>query len=1018
MSYDAIIQQQLADGVVEIVPDDEPTPAMGDVTYLPHRAVVKEDKLTTKVRIVYDCSAKAGGTSLNDCLYKGPCLTPLIFDSLLRFRSNNIALVADIASAYLQISVVPEQRDLLRFLWFRNVSDDDYTIQKLRFNRILFGAAPSQFLLNAVIRKHALKFQETDPTFTEIVNRGFYVDDLNTSLNNSAEAIEFYKKCNSRFADASFDVRKWRTNDPVLAKLMREEGATLENLENGKVLGIPWYENEDMLVIRLCDSIPDIDETEKVTKRLILKTVASFYDPPGWIQPAVIKLKILFQEAWKLDLDWDSEVPEELSTAWRNVIADLKTLNTIRIPRCYCTNDESNPIVSVDLHGFSDASSTAYGACVYLKFTLEDGEVKTSLVASKSRVAPLKNSQTIPRLELMGNVVLARLIEAVCSALKEEVRIDRIHCHTDSKISLSWIKAVHKEFQVFVENRVNETRRKVPPEHWSYVRTDQNPADLLTRADNNGLNEKLWWEGPEFLKTANAYTSNSSEPGEDDLIEFEKEVKVRKQPTLLVSAEESPSVDNVMDIDKYGDMLRLLRVTSYVMRFIENLKKKVKKTELCLTKYPTAEEMKRAQDMWVRANQMSLKQQRGIDQTMVQLNCKVGEDGIIRCHGRMKNANIPECAKSPVLLSKLHRWSTLVVLYCHTKVLHRVKQTLSEVRAKYWITSGRSFVKRIIGPCVVCKKLNSRPYVYPGHSDLPTLRFDDRYPFASTGCDYLGPVHVQPIYGDRKKLYKAWIVIYTCTATRAVILDLVSSTNAANFVQSFRRFVARRGSPSLMVSDNGSAFTADVTQKYATNSFVEWKFNIPESPWMGGVWERLVACVKKCLKRTVGRRRIDFVEMQTLVYEIEGILNNRPICNDYEDDVEAVLTPNHLIFGRRIESVNVQRIDSLDDEFLDRRVKHLEHMLNHFWKIWRIEYVTSLRESHKSTTTKPEVISKDDIVLIYDDKQPRHMWKLGRVNELIRSKDGVVRAAKVLVGATGILVDRPISKLYPIETRM
>ena len=147
-------------------------------------------------------------------------------------------------------------------------------------------------------------------------------------------------------------------------------------------------------------------------------------------------------------------------------------------------------------------------------------------------------------------------------------------------------------------------------------------------------------------------------------------------------------------------------------------------------------------------------------------------------------------------------------------------------------------------------------------------------------------------------------------------------------------------------------------------------------------------------------------------------MNNRPICNDYEDDVEAVLTPNHLIFGRRIESVNVQRIDSLDDESLDRRVKRLEHMLNHFWKIWRIEYVTSLRESHKSTTTKPEVISKDDIVLIYDDKQPRHMWKLGRVNELIRSKDGVVRAAKVLVGATGILVDRPISKLYPIETRM
>ena len=169
MCYDEIIQQQIQNDMVEVVPADEPTPAMGDVTYLPHRAVVKEDKVTTKIRIVYDCSAKSGGTSLNDCLYKGPCVTPLIFDCLLRFRANNVALVGDIASAYLQISVIPEHRDLLRFLWFKNVMNDDYTIQKLRFKRILFGAAPSQFLLNAVIRAHAQTYHDIDPTFTKIV---------------------------------------------------------------------------------------------------------------------------------------------------------------------------------------------------------------------------------------------------------------------------------------------------------------------------------------------------------------------------------------------------------------------------------------------------------------------------------------------------------------------------------------------------------------------------------------------------------------------------------------------------------------------------------------------------------------------------------------------------------------------------------------------------------------------------------------------------------------------------------
>ena len=217
-----------------------------------------------------------------------------------------------------------------------------------------------------------------------------------------------------------------------------------------------------------------------------------------------------------------------------------------------------------------------------------------------------------------------------------------------------------------------------------------------------------------------------------------------------------------------------------------------------------------------------------------------------------------------------------------------------------------------------------------------------------------------------------------------------------------------------MVSDNGSSFVADETRQFATNNFIEWKYNVPCSPWMGGVWERLGSCVKKCLKRTIGRRRINFVELQTLVYEVEAILNNRPICNDYEDDIDSVLTPNHLIFGRRIETSNFQRIDCLlDDENLVKRERHLEQMISYFWKIWREEYVTSLRESHKSSKSKPEIVSENDIVVIYDDKQPRHMWKLGRVDELICSKDGVVCAAKVKTGS-GIPLSRPLCKLYPV----
>ena len=156
--------------------------------------------------------------------------------------------------------------------------------------------------------------------------------------------------------------------------------------------------------------------------------------------------------------------------------------------------------------------------------------------------------------------------------------------------------------------------------------------------------------------------------------------------------------------------------------------------------------MREAHNLWVKTNQVYLTKDSEYKQIEIQFNCKVDSNGLTRCYGRMKYANIPENAKAPIMLSKEHRLSVLVVLYCHLRVMHRgLKQTLNEIRANYWITRGRSFVKKVISPCVLCRKLNGRPFVYPGHSDLPELRYDDRFPFASTGCDYLGPLFVQSI---------------------------------------------------------------------------------------------------------------------------------------------------------------------------------------------------------------------------------------------------------------------------------
>ena len=344
-------------------------------------------------------------------------------------------------------------------------------------------------------------------------------------------------------------------------------------------------------------------------------------------------------------------------------------------------------------------------------------------------------------------------------------------------------------------------------------------------------------------------------------------------------------------------------MTAYVLRFVRNLKAKLKGVSLVLKKYIIFTELKEAKFLWVKDNQ-SWFDVSSNDDLRLNLNLKKDDNGIIRSYSRLKHAKVPFDTKVPMIINKKHKLAELIVYHSHMKVLHRgVKQTLTEIRSQYWITRGRNFVKKLIYPCTVCKKLNARPYEYPGHSELPEFRFDDRFAFSSTGVDYLGPLYVLPIYGrDSDTMYKAFVVIYTCASTRAVVLDVVNDAKSSTFVDSFSRFIARRGCPNIVVSDNGSVFTAAETQTFVTNRFIRWEFTLQKAPSWGGMWERLVASLKRCIKQIVGVQKLTYIELQTLIIEIELVLNNRPIGVDFEDDYEDVLTPNHLTFGRRLES--------------------------------------------------------------------------------------------------------------------
>ena len=435
--YDSIIQGQLQQGIVEPVDPSSQSADGGEnskcVHYLPHHAVIRKDKDTTKIRIVYDASAKSEGPSLNQCLHTGPKFHQRITDLLLRFRVYPVAVVADIEKAFLMIQVAKEDRDALRFLWVKDPAAEQPEIIELQFARVIFGVSSSPFLLNATIRHH-LEHANADPETVNKLLRAFYVDDVVTGANNEDEAHELYHTAKTLLKKGGFNLRKFTSNSLILrSAINREENPHLQpatvpaspsdvddtyasitlgssekcNPGERSVLGVQWNTYSDELVM----SVQNIACAIKIkpTKRAIVSIVGKFYDPLGILSPVVVAFKIFLQELCKALLGWDDVLTGDLLLKWQRLSSSLtKCRQTIQLPRCYARSprDHSN---HHELCGFCDASLRAYSAVVYLVTESESG-VQVDFVISKTRVSPLK-PQTIPRLELLSAVLLARLIQ-------------------------------------------------------------------------------------------------------------------------------------------------------------------------------------------------------------------------------------------------------------------------------------------------------------------------------------------------------------------------------------------------------------------------------------------------------------------------------------------------------------------------------------------------------------------------------------------------------------------------------
>ena len=443
--YDAIICEQLGQGVVERAPLE----AFGKEYYMPHIAVVRKEAESTKVRVAYDFSACGGGKgpSLNDFLDPSPSLQNKLWNVLIRGRFHPLAVTRDLRKAFLQVLIREKELDSLRFHWLKSLNSTE--VEELCFTRALFGLAPSPFLLAGVIEQHLESWREECPKTVNEIERSLYMDNLISGGATVSDARELAQEASKVFADAVFSLLKWHSNVPqLMCENVIDDDGELSYVQ--QQLNVPTSGECNLLGLR-CDcekDKPTISFQEKKAesmKRGVLCKLAKVYDPLGLVFPVTLEGKILYRDACDTKQAWDASFPSPLIKKWEKCGKSLPEYVTVR--RSLVTHRE--PIEAVELHAFGDASGRGVCAAVYAVVRQTSG-INQGIDATKSRLA--KRSLTIPKLELVTGHMAVKHVDNLQTAL-EGFLVTEIHCWIDSKVVLHWICG-EGEHRQFVENRV------------------------------------------------------------------------------------------------------------------------------------------------------------------------------------------------------------------------------------------------------------------------------------------------------------------------------------------------------------------------------------------------------------------------------------------------------------------------------------------------------------------------------------------------------------------------------------
>ena len=547
------------------------------------------------------------------------------------------------------------------------------------------------------------------------------------------------------------------------------------------------------------------------------------------------------------------------------------------------------------------------------------------------------------------------------------------------------------------------------PHQWRHVPGELNPADDVSRGMSamEILHSDRWISGPSFLiEPPEAWPQQPN----FDCGDLELQAEVKKSPQIYNTIVKEDTIDHL--INRFSSWYKLKRAMAWILRFKDYLRGRPPSGPL------TSDELQRAEHALIIFVQKSVFRN---DSNLKKLTPLYSPDGILSVGGRLGESNIAEQQKHPWILPSRHHVTMLIIRDNHETVGHAgMERVLAETRRKYWIIKGRVAVRKVLSECVTCKKMPAKPESQL-MADLPADRLEPAHPFAKVGTDFFGPFVVKRARSELK-LYGC---VFTCLVTRAIHIEVTHNLTTDSFLSALQRFIARRGKPDMIRSDNGTNLVVAEAelrrsiaewnhakiQTFLQQKDVEWFFNPPAASHMGGVWERQIRTIRDVLRGIVKQQALDDEALCTLMCTVEGIVNSRPITKLSDDPGDpSPLTPNHLLLLR--SGPQLPPGVFVKQDMYKKRWRQVQYLADLFWRQWLAEYLPSLQERQKWLDSRRN-LEIGDLVLVMYENTPRAQWPLGLITDTYPSSDGIVRSVHVKT-QTGSY-DRPISKICLLE---